>query len=290
MQGRQERKGIKLQLLDDRIFTINNFLLPHECDEWIRRAENPKRGKTSGFKPSPVSGGGHGRTGREVPRTSQFRVFPDEVANADVFWNRVRDFLPTNLTHLNRTGYLVTDHEKGGTEADSEFSWRPVGVNPRFRVYKYEKGQAFPEHVDYKMRRTIWRNGGQKFYQQTFMTILIYLNRDERLVGGDTGFWTHHDDPGVKEHCRFLSGSVDKPHNILVSPEVGKALISDQNILHEGMEVVKGLKYVLRTDVVHEKRVALHPKVIKMMTEAELRDREEEWEIQFEPSCKNYAD
>jgi len=52
----------------DRIVEVPGLLTPKECSRLIAECE------VKGFKPSPPSGGGHGRTGREGARTSQFLV------------------------------------------------------------------------------------------------------------------------------------------------------------------------------------------------------------------------
>tara|TARA_R110002050_G_scaffold129882_2_gene251441 strand:+ start:608 stop:877 length:270 start_codon:yes stop_codon:yes gene_type:complete len=87
---------------------------------------------------------------------------------------------------------------------------------------------------------------------------------------------------------------------VKVTPKQGMCLLNDQNILHEGMPPTRGVKYVLRTDIIHEKHRPLHPRLQKereeqvrkgAMKERVLEeDREEEWEKMFESSCKNYAD
>jgi hypothetical protein len=56
----------KTELYGDRIYSLDHFLSQDECSQWISRAEE------KGFNDSPPSGGGHGRTGGETPRTSQF--------------------------------------------------------------------------------------------------------------------------------------------------------------------------------------------------------------------------
>lgn len=56
----------KTLLLSDQIFTLSGFLRPEECSELIDRS------LSNGYKPSPPSGGGHGRTGvrMNVPESS----------------------------------------------------------------------------------------------------------------------------------------------------------------------------------------------------------------------------
>lgn len=266
------KKLVKNLLCGEKIFTVENFLTKKECQDIIDTAEK------KGFNESSLSGGGHGRTGREDARTSQVCVYDDEKM-ANIMWLKIQNHLPPDVSHVSNTGYLSNDRIAK--------EWNPVGVNPHIRIYKYKVGQVFPEHIDYKMYRKIMKNK-KEYRQLTFMTLLIYLNDD--YSGGNTGFWTQHDKPGVKEHCRFLRSSENKPHQIVINPKVGRALVNDQNLLHEGMTPTKGIKYVLRTDIVHERNFPIHEKVLKTMSEKDLADQEGSWERLFETSCKNYAD
>ena len=259
-------------LCDNKIFTLDNVMSPTDCDNLIRTATD------AGFNKSSVSGGGHGRTGREDARTSQFYVMINP-AISNSLWNKIKPHMPPDVSHLSASGYVSNTHVAK--------EWKPVKVNDRLRIYKYEVGEVFPEHIDYKMCRKVYKNGKQ-YQQMTFMTLLIYLN--DSFEGGQTGFWTCHDEIGKKEHCRFLRASENKPHQVVVNPSIGMALINDQNLLHEGMPPTKGTKYVLRTDVVYERELPVHEKVLKTLPQDYFKDREEEWEKLFETSCKNYAD
>ena len=129
---------------DGLIETIDVLLYPHECAAVIERADE------HGWKRSAPSGGGHGRTGREDPRTNYFSVFSDD-ALAAVLWSRVKPHLKEDLAHIPFNTYLST--KTRGAE------WRPVGVVEKMRIYRYEPGQQFPEHVDYKTGRNIVRGG-----------------------------------------------------------------------------------------------------------------------------------
>jgi hypothetical protein len=95
---------------------------------------------------------------------------------------------------------------------------RAVGLNERLRFYRYGPGQRFAPHTDGCYRRS---NG-----DESFLTLMIYLNGGVR--GGETRF-----------------------ENALVTPEPGLALIFDHYLLHEGVGVLEGRKYVLRSDVMY---------------------------------------
>lgn len=93
---------------------------------------------------------------------------------------------------------------------------RLVGLNPRLRCYRYEPGQRFRWHVDGAYTNALGRT--------SIMTFMVYLN--DGFEGGETRFhWTS------------------------VKPQAGMALVFNHGHSHEGAEVIKGTKYVLRTDV-----------------------------------------
>lgn len=92
------------------------------------------------------------------------------------------------------------------------------GLNERFRFYRYKPGQKFSWHVDGAFRRD---NG--EISQLTFM---IYLN--EGYQGGATRF-----------------------EEIEVVGQLGMALVFEHSLFHEGAEVLDGVKYVLRSDIMY---------------------------------------
>jgi hypothetical protein len=93
---------------------------------------------------------------------------------------------------------------------------RPIGLNERLRFYRYGTGQYFAPHTDGCHRRA---NG-----EESLLTLMIYLNGGIR--GGETAF-----------------------EDVSVTPEPGLALVFDHYLLHEGVPVLEGFKYVLRSDI-----------------------------------------
>ena len=120
------KNGIKYHC-GEKIFTISNGISGKECQSLISRAEKSK------FNKSSPSGGGHGRTGREDARTSQFIVFPNESQMANTLYNKIKDILPADLTHLSKSGYITSN--------ENAKKWYHVGINPYSPIYKYEVGQ-----------------------------------------------------------------------------------------------------------------------------------------------------
>jgi hypothetical protein len=106
-----------------------------------------------------------------------------------------------------------------------------VGVNERLRFYRYDVGEQFEWHYDGCFER---ENG-----ERSFLTYMIYLN--EGFEGGETHFG------GLPAAPALVSGRV--------IPRTGRALVFSHPILHKGEPVVRGRKYVLRTDVMYRRTI-----------------------------------
>lgn len=98
-----------------------------------------------------------------------------------------------------------------------------VGFNPRFRYYRYTGSEAFAPHHDGSV---------QLGDQESKLTFMVYLS--DIAAGGQT---------------RIYGDNLEVRFEIL--PERGKALVFDHMVLHEGVAVETGAKYVLRTDVMY---------------------------------------
>ncbi|KAG8457612.1 hypothetical protein KFE25_002276 [Diacronema lutheri] len=149
-------------------------------------------------------------------------------------WRRLLPYLPP-----------VGDRAPVGLHADG-----PRGEAGQCRLYRYTASQRFGKHVDVSRR-------GARTDEETEYTLLVYLSSEGELppgrtgksasradggdsrplAGGDTIFWAS----ARKELCR-------------VSPRAGLALLHAHGrrcLVHEGEEVQKGAKYVLRADVLY---------------------------------------
>jgi hypothetical protein len=265
------------ELVAGRILTVDNVLTGRDCKEQIQRAEE------KGFRASAPSGGGHGQTPRTGARTSQFVVIEDEKL-AQKMWSRVQHAVPTSLKNIKYVPYMHSQ-----TRGDE---YTPVGVSPHMRFYRYHPGEFVLKHDDYRMERFRHDKAADQFYQQmTFLTCLVYLN--DEFENGNTAFWTKYAEVGTSGHCRFLRNKNDPdfnkanpPADLRVKPVTGKALISDHMVQHEGEAPVKGVKYIVRTDILHEKPVDSSRVTLKFAKGSEYS----EWGYHYEPSCLNYTE
>ena len=171
------------------VFSVDAAFQPIECREMVARIDALKPtlapvSLASGFVEMP-----------DVRNNE--RVMFDDRGLATTLFERLRPSLPDRLA--NR---------------------RPVGVNERFRCYRYSPGQKFAQHFDGAFRRNE--------HERSELTLMVYLN--EGFVGGSTAFYDQ--------------------------PRTGMALLFQHHQLHECCIVREGIKYVLRSDVMYHSIVA----------------------------------
>ena len=92
------------------------------------------------------------------------------------------------------------------------------GVNERFRFYRYTPGQKFSWHIDGAFER---ENG-----ERSLLTFMVYLNEG-------------------------YEGAVTEFANASVAGKTGMALFFEHQLSHQGAAVTRGVKYVLRSDIMY---------------------------------------
>jgi prolyl 4-hydroxylase len=97
-----------------------------------------------------------------------------------------------------------------------------IGLNDRLRMYRYRAGQRFVPHMDH------WYRPSEN--RITLHTVLVYFNDD--FEGGETRF---------QEQIEQT-----------IIPKRGMVAIFQHKIRHEGCLVRRGIKYVMRSDVIYE--------------------------------------
>ena len=99
---------------------------------------------------------------------------------------------------------------------------KAIGLNELFRFYRYQAGQEFKRHRD----QSYIRND----IEASYFTFMICLNVN--YDGGETTF-----------------------NNLTIQPKQGTALIFLHDLEHEGRPMRKGIKYILRTDIMFQLEV-----------------------------------
>lgn len=186
-------------LLEKAVFVLRDFLSPEECLGQIALTEG------DGYIPAGLTVGPDRYVQAPEIRNND-RVIRDDPELSNALWQRAAPFTPTELDE-----------------------WAAVGLNERFRYYRYQPGQRFAPHYDGKFRRDS--------HEQSKLTFMVYLN--DEFQGGETIFYSERE----RELLR-------------VQPRAGMALVFKHAILHEGSSVLSGTKYVLRTDVMYRSATA----------------------------------
>jgi len=187
--GRPYLDGDSLDQTAPLVFSIGGVLSPDDCAATIARIEK------LGPEAAPVSTS-RGFVMRPDIRNNT-RVMFDDRALAALLFDRIAAEVPDRLAGR-----------------------RVVGVNERFRCYRYAPGQRFAPHFDGAFTRSP--------VERSELTLMVYLN--DSAEGGATAF--HH-------------------LGLEVTPRTGSALLFQHRLLHEGCVVTAGVKYVLRSDVMY---------------------------------------
>ncbi|MEO1233361.1 MAG: 2OG-Fe(II) oxygenase [Myxococcota bacterium] len=181
-----------------RAFVLESFLGAETCLSLIEASEG------LGFESAPITVGPNAYVHAPDLRNNT-RVMVDDPGLAEALFSRI----PRDVARLP------------GLPA------RPVGLNERFRIYRYDPGQFFDWHLDGAFVRSP--------EERSFQTFMVYLN--EGFEGGQTDF------------CR--EAWTDPKSESEVVPRVGRGLAFEHRTLHRGRAVASGRKYVLRTDIMY---------------------------------------
>jgi prolyl 4-hydroxylase len=177
------------------IVKVHGLLTPDECGALVARIESLEPEVATINTPS-------GAAVRTDVRNNDRVIFDDEGL-AQMLLERVRDRAPHDIHGMSL-----------------------VGLNERFRCYRYKPGMRFAPHKDFAFHRDD--------NEQSFYSFLVYLN--EGFEGGNTTFAT---EPEVS-----------------ITPKIGMGLLFQHPIIHEGSVVTSGIKYVARTDLMYRKSEA----------------------------------
>jgi len=181
---------MNFKTISNGVFTVDNFMSPEESQKWIQFSEE------AGYEDAKINLGKQQVLNKLIRNNERFIY--DSVELAEELWERVKDFVPPETVY-----------------------GRAIGLNEKFRFYKYFPGQQFKLHQDGSFMRNI--------HEWSSFTFMVYLNED--MKGGAT---------------RFM--------NCSIQPKTGTALIFKHELMHEGCPVIEGIKYVLRTDVMYKRK------------------------------------
>ncbi|KAI5083299.1 hypothetical protein GOP47_0003042 [Adiantum capillus-veneris] len=195
------------------LFTVPNILSAAECDAFIKYAEE------LGFSHQGSLGPAKGEAFRDNDRIS--------VQDRDLAQNLWLSGLSNVFENVKVDGKSAS------------------GLNPNIRFYRYREGQKFGPHID----ENVYLHRGQR----TEYTLLVYLNGNPGMKSKKSS------SKGRKDTSQHLQGGETifypghRHESIEVAPVAGMALFhvhGENCMLHEARVVSKGIKYVLRSDVI----------------------------------------
>jgi hypothetical protein len=206
-------------------FILRNLLSHDECRNVIKQAEK------FGLRSCGI---------RKIRVTDRVMVMGEDVA--ELLFERARPYL-SDIEVWRCGGQKwpkgIPDNAKTGL-------WTPVGLNPCFRVCKYEARGFFLPHKD----------GGFRYNDDhlSLKTFMIYLNDD--FAGAPTNFFTQsqrtYEPPDASKVIYELR------------PRRGSCVVFNHGLVHDGGVLHKGVKYILRTEVMYAwcGRECLHSEVL----------------------------
>jgi len=183
---------------------------------------------------------------KERRKLGQRVIRRDARAAAEIF-ERVRPFIPETLEVEDAHGVPRT--------------WRVDGLSERFRLVRYDAGQAFPPHLD----------GAEVHddHHRSQLSLVLYLDKGGSLFSRDKDF--------RGGELVFLSGDMNdmtRKTSVLhkLVPERGLALVFPHKTLHESRAVASGHKYIMRQDILYRCDDAAQVEPEPEETTASLRD------------------
>ena len=202
-------------------YQLFNVLADAECDALIRLSE------TLGYQQDAAVS-----LPREIRHNDNFVWVADDTTVATI-WRRVA--------------------AQAARELEMFDNKRPVGLNGRFRFYRYGSGDYFKPHTDgaWPGSRVVDGRLVNNAYDDRYsqMTVLLFLNDDYQ--GGATRFMVDAHNPHRPARYGAEYGEVD------VKTPRGGALCFPHGMhplhcVHSSEPIVAGSKYIIRTDMLFE--------------------------------------
>jgi len=226
-------------------FTISDFLSAAECNKLIHFA-SPRFKYISEATHIAPDGSAY-RVPIQNPNPHKLSVLDHPLAINSI-WERLQPIIRPHIqSHQLRTR-----------------CGEAVGINPRIRILRYDATDSdrFDPHFD----ATTYIDA-----YQSLLTVLIYLNNGGgvEFEGGETCYLDAHisaQGVAMEKTCARTPASArlddQDPESVLfqssitkVTPEIGKVVVFEHDLYHSGAPLTWGTKYVLRTDILFQRKL-----------------------------------
>jgi len=248
------------------------FVITHEpgaehpaLPTWASRTDNPA-GLDEGYQPAVIR-----QTVPDVPGAFQLlNVLSGQECRNLIELTEMLGYLPDapvslgrDIRHNDNVTWVVDETIDGiiwqrvkssfGDLGDVYRGRRALGLNARFRFYRYQQGDFFKPHTDgaWPGSRVINHELVTNAYPDRWSQIsfLIFLNDD--FDGGATQFWVDASEPQqpARSEANVTKVDVRTPAGgVLCFPHGRHPL----HCLHSSEPILRGQKYIIRTDVLFE--------------------------------------
>jgi len=203
-------------------YQLLNVLSQQECQQFIKLSE------TLGYLPDAAV---------SLPRSIRHNdniVWVTDEQTDTIIWQRVQLLVSQNLAMFGDK--------------------KPLGINARFRFYRYTKGDYFKPHTDgaWPGSRVVDGKLMTNAYPDRYsmMSFLIFLNDD--YSGGATRFVVHEEDhssPSRRNEEEFKMVDIRTPAGAVLCFPHGMHLL---HCVHSSEPITRGVKYIIRTDMLFE--------------------------------------
>ena len=216
------------EIIKDSAWVVENLLSKEECEDFMQHAIN------AGIENKKSAG--------DVRHRDSTMVAFDNAEIAERVFNRIKSCLP----HLIIIDDSCEIRGLGQNREELYGTWRPYGLNSRWRIVCYPgKGHFGPHRDSYRYVDE---------HHRSFITINGYLTDRPHGFGGATRFLKDSIDLHLNEKDLFTAKEEDVLHSV-DADKAGKAVVFFHDLLHDGEPLKEGSppKWLFRTEVLFER-------------------------------------
>ncbi|KAK1072228.1 hypothetical protein LTR12_005827 [Friedmanniomyces endolithicus] len=228
---------------------LDNVLSIEECATLIKVAE---ASTTKGWERAMINVGGRRQVLMEDERCCG-RIIYDSPDIAGKVWKRI-EHLP-EVQEIIRLEAVPKIFGNGPGKRGEV--WRFSRPNERLRFLKYVGGEYFRPHCDGS-----YETPDRK--ERSYFTLHLYLSDAVLLSSADLATMTPEQQARAAESelvggaTTFHSMNMREKYDVL--PVMGRVLLfQHRDLLHSGDDVVRGVKYTMRTDLLYAQEGVMKP-------------------------------
>lgn len=222
---------------------LDNVLSSDECDQLLKAAEATTEGE---WERAMINIGG-GRQRLMTDARNCGRIIWDSREVVAKVWGRIEKVPEVQeIVRLENVPKIF-----GNGPGKRGEVWTFTRLNERMRFLKYVGGEYFRPHCDGS-----YETPDRK--ERTFFTLHLYLNNAGSQTPAELDKMSPKDRVEAMKQTltggatTFHSLSWDEKKSLDVLPKTGRILLfQHRNLLHSGADVLSGVKYTMRTDLLY---------------------------------------